>query len=199
MYDVAVTALASTPSHLNSFPRQPAQNLRIENLGVCASLHCRHFLFFQNLAPMARSPAVFVLVLACCACAFAQTSVVNSNSQANATTTAYNGYNATGFMNTNAYYGSYLATNTTGGAGGQGVGTPPEGNKPNVSISVQPEGCTILSRQFGIANYSGDLPCTLAGATPSDNKPACVVGARFCQDMHDLGLEVFTRKSLCLH
>lgn len=128
---------------------------------------------------MARSSAIVVLVLACSAYALAQTSIVNSNSQKNATTTAYNGYNATGFMDTNAYYGSYLATNTTGGAGGQGVGTPPEGNKPNVSISVQPEGCTILSRQFGIANYSGELPCTLAGATPSDNKPACLVGARF--------------------
>ena len=41
--------MASTPSHLNSLPRQPAQNLRIENLGVCASLHCRYFLSYRNL------------------------------------------------------------------------------------------------------------------------------------------------------
>jgi len=46
-----------------------------------------------------------------------------------------------------------------------------------VSISVQPQGCSILSRQFGIANYSGDLPCTLPGTPASDAKPACVVRA----------------------
>lgn len=111
--------------------------------------------------------AVGVAVLALVACAAAQTSILNSNSMANATYAAYNGYNATGFMNTSAYYGPYSAVNAS-----TAVGT-----KPNVSISVQPEGCTILSRQFGIANYSGDLPCTLPGLPASDSKPACVVRA----------------------
>ena len=106
-----------------------------------------------------------VAALACCACASAQTSVLNSNSKANATYAAYNGYNATGFMDTNAYYGPYGNINTTTDAA----------PKPNVSLSVQPEGCTILSRQFGIANYTGDLPCTLPGDAPSDSKQACVV------------------------
>jgi hypothetical protein len=108
-----------------------------------------------------------VLVLALASVAAAQTSILNSNSKANATYAAYNGYNATGFMDTSAYYGPYLAVNAT----------TTEGTKPNVSISVQPEGCTILSRQFGIANYSGDLPCTLPGTPASDAKPACVVRA----------------------
>ena len=113
-----------------------------------------------------RSFAVLcVAALACCACASAQTSVLNSNSKANATYAAYNGYNATGFMDTNAYYGPYGNINTTTDAA----------PKPNVSLSVQPEGCTILSRQFGIANYTGDLPCTLPGDAPSDSKQACVV------------------------
>ena len=106
-----------------------------------------------------------VLVLACCASAHAQTSVLNSNSKANATYAAYNGYNATGFMDTNAYYGPYSDINTTTNAA----------PKPNVSLSVEPEGCTILSRQFGIANYTGDLPCTVPGGPPSDSKQACVV------------------------
>ena len=109
--------------------------------------------------------ALFVAVLACCACASAQTSVLNSNSKANATYAAYNGYNATGFMDTTAYYGPYGNINTTTDAA----------PKPNVSLSVQPEGCTILSRQFGIANYTGDLPCTLPGDPPSDSKQACAV------------------------
>ena len=108
-----------------------------------------------------------VVVLGSCASASAQTSVLNSNSKANATYAAYNGYNATGFMDTNAYYGPYGNINTTTSAA----------PKPNVSLSVQPEGCTILSRQFGIANYTGDLPCTLPGDAPSDSKQACVVRA----------------------
>lgn len=124
---------------------------------------------------MGRSPAILVLVLACCASAFAQPTLRNTDNESNATSQAYNGYNITGLMNTTAYYGSYTATNTTEGAGGQGVGPEPEGSKPNVSISVQPEGCTILSKQFGIANYSGPLTCTLPGMAAHDNVPTCVV------------------------
>ena len=116
---------------------------------------------------MGNFAALCVVVLACCATTSAQTSVLNSNSQANATYAAYNGYNATGFMDTNAYYGPYSHINTTTDAA----------PKPNVSLSVQPEGCTILSRQFGIANYTGDLTCSLPGDPPSDSKQACVVRA----------------------
>jgi hypothetical protein len=117
---------------------------------------------------MARVLATCALALALASCAAAQSSVLNSNSKANATYAAYTGYNATGFQDTNAYYGPYSAVSATTSTG----------TKPNVSISVQPEGCTILSRQFGIANYSGDLPCAPPGMPASDSKPACVVRAR---------------------
>jgi hypothetical protein len=116
---------------------------------------------------MARVLATCAVALALASCAAAQTSVLNSNSKANATYAAYTGYNATGFQDTNAYYGPYSAVSATTSTG----------TKPNVSLSVQPEGCTILSRQFGIANYSGDLPCALPGMPASDSKPACVVRA----------------------
>ena len=73
-------------------------------------------------------------------------------------------------MNTSAYYGPY--TNVSVDAT-----TVPE---PNVDASLAPPGCNIF-QQFGIANYTGPLPCNntvssaSVGSNSSGNSNACVV------------------------
>lgn len=80
------------------------------------------------------------------------------------------GMTACRFMNTSTYYGSYTDTSV------DSTSVP----KPNVDASLAPPGCNIF-KQFGIANYSGPLPCNITvssasvgnGSSASSN--ACVV------------------------
>ncbi|CAL8471634.1 g11176 [Coccomyxa elongata] len=96
-------------------------------------------------------PAAILMLLPSSHCQSKQQLIT---SQQNATIVSFNGYNETGFMNTSSYYGPY--TNVSVDAT-----TAPE---PNVDASLAPPGCNIF-KQFGIANYSGPLPCNNSDLT----------------------------------
>ncbi|KAL0048017.1 hypothetical protein WJX82_005770 [Trebouxia sp. C0006] len=78
------------------------------------------------------------------------------------------GYNITGFENTTAYppYGSYTDV-TVPGTSSQIV-------EPQVALTTAPAGCNIFN-QFGIANYSGPIPCETNTSAPCVNMSGKVV------------------------
>ncbi|GAQ90868.1 hypothetical protein KFL_006950030 [Klebsormidium nitens] len=84
------------------------------------------------------------------------------------------GYNLTGFMDTNAYYGSYGNVQTDTNA-------VPE---PNVDASLVPPGCHVFNR-WAIANYTGPLPCQTNGQPSSPSGPPCLI--RFVERHHHFG------------
>ncbi|GAQ89322.1 hypothetical protein KFL_005110040 [Klebsormidium nitens] len=73
------------------------------------------------------------------------------------------GYNLTGFMDTNAYYGPYGNVQTDTNA-------VPE---PNVDASLVPPGCHVFNR-WAIANYTGPLPCQTNGQPSPPSGPPCL-------------------------
>jgi hypothetical protein len=74
------------------------------------------------------------------------------------------GYNVSGFMDTNAYYGPYENIQTDTSA-------VPE---PNVDANLAPPGCNVFNR-WGIANYTGPLPCQVSGQPSDPSTPPCLV------------------------
>ncbi|CAL8465628.1 g5164 [Coccomyxa elongata] len=112
-------------------------------------------------------PAAILMLLPSASC---QSKSQPITSQQNATIVSFNGYNETGFMNTSAYYGPYDEVPVDASS------TAP---KPLVDASLAPPGCNIF-KQFGIANYSGPLPCTKplsstsVGSNSTGSSDACV-------------------------
>lgn len=90
------------------------------------------------------------------------------------------GYNVSGFMDTNAYYGPYgnIQTDTY---------AVPE---PNVDAKLAPPGCNVFNR-WGFANYTGPLPCQVSGQPSDPSTPPCLVRSELM-----LGFRMFSGCSL---